>query len=164
MFLFSIFLTGCNNQTPPKTNSGAFDENDNAIVESSIKTELEDDIIKVVGGYNYYLETDNSITPYKKTALNRVCFYPAQMETVNDGQLFCFSNTQEALKILKIEKINNECEKYWGTAEIKIKNLSKKDISNSKASPCMQDGSCEFNEAELLEVTKFYEDGPQCKK
>lgn len=167
MFLLSIFLTGCNNQATPETNSGSSNKNEKIVTESPPKkTELEDEdnIIKVTGGYNYYLETDNSVAPYKKTALNRVCFEPAQMETVNNGQLFCFSNTQEVLEILKIEKINNKCKKYWGTAEIKIKNLSEKNMSNSKANPCMQDGSCEFNEAELIEVSKFYEDEPQCKK
>ena len=127
-------------------------------------TKIESDVIEVTGEYNYYLKTDNSVAPYKQTALNRVCFESAQMETVNNGQLFCFNNTQEALEILKIEKINNDCKKYWGTAKIKIKNLTDKNLTNSKAVPCVQNGSCEFNEAKLIEGNKFYEDEPQCKK
>ena len=125
--------------------------------------EIENNLINATGTYNYYLKTNKS-TPYKKTALNRVCFEPAQMETINNGQLFCFNNTQEALKILNIKNIDNECQKYWGTAEIKIKNLSNKNIDNSKSAPCVTEGTCEFNEAELVEVIEFYEDAPQCEK
>lgn len=163
--LLSIFLTGCNNQNATETNDTFVSESKEIATVSPIETKIESDIIEVVGAYNYYIETDNSASAYKKSALNRVCFEPAQLETVNNGQLFCFRNTHEALKILKLEEIDYECKKYWGVVEIKIKNLSKKNRIIYKGDLCMQDGSCEFEEAELIEVTKFYyDDEPHCEK
>ncbi|HBU06767.1 MAG TPA: hypothetical protein DEB09_01660 [Candidatus Magasanikbacteria bacterium] len=120
--------------------------------------------IEVVGGYSYYLTTDVSVAPYKITALNKVCFEPAQLETINRGNMFCFKNTDQALNILNIKNIDNTCKKYWGTAKIKIKNFTNKNLTFSKGDPCVDRGDCEFNEAELVGVVETYEDSPQCEK
>jgi len=126
-------------------------------------TKEEGKVMNLSGAYYYYLETDNSVAPYKETALKKACFNPAQTETVNSGELFCFNNTKEALDILGIKEIDKACKKYWGTAEIKIKGLTD-DVSISKSDPCIKNGNCAFNEAELIEVIKLYEDTPQCGK
>ncbi len=147
LLLLSFFLTGCATQSLEQTT-----------------TLDQDNYINITGSYSYYLETDDSITPYKKTAINKVCFEPAEMETINEGQLFCFTNTQKALEILKIQHKDNDCKKYWGAAEIKIQNLSTKNINNSKGDICVKNGNCKFNEAELIEIVKLYDDSPKCNK
>lgn len=161
--LLSVFLTGCNNELESKTKDVSSDEIDKMATEIQ-PTKEEDVFIEVTGVYSYYIETDNSVAPYRKTVLNRVCFEPAQMETVNDGQLFCFGNTQEALDILKIKKTDDDCRKYWGTAEIKIKDLISNNASKSKTDVCIQNGSCNPSEAELVEVVKLYGDVSKCSK
>lgn len=120
--------------------------------------------IDVVGGYSYYLTTESlALTVYKNSAINRICFEPAQMETLNGGQMFCFTNTQAAKEILGIKVIDNTCKEYWGTAKIRIKNLTNKNISYSKGDPCSQAQNCQFNEAELVSVLDNFAKGPECQ-
>ena len=145
-----LLLVGCTNQKPSISN-----EETNT---------TESNTITVSGGYTYYLQPDNSFAPYKESALNRVCFEPAQLETVNNGAIFCFNNTQESLNLFGFETVNTSCKYYWGTATIKIKNLSDKNLSHSKSDPCVEQGRCEFNEAELIEVIDSDQETPQCKQ
>ncbi len=144
--LLPFLLTGCG--TSEKSN--LFDEN----------SQTEGAIIEVTGDYSYYQTTDALAGPYRETAVNRVCFKPAQMENINNGQLFCFSNTQEVVDILNIKEASDDCKKYRGIAKVKIKNLSNKITDYSKTDTCVKNGNCEFNEAELVEVIKFYENTP----
>ncbi|MDO8676482.1 MAG: hypothetical protein Q7K16_02420 [Candidatus Azambacteria bacterium] len=160
----SILLTGCaqNKLQDIEVNQNIKEEP--GLVFATQKTD-DDKIIEVVGGYSYYLKADNSFAPYKVTALHKTCFEPAQMETVNNGQMFCFKNTQRVLSILKIHKVDSDCKLYWGTAKIRIKNLTTKKISTSKSDPCVEVGNCEFNEADFIEVVETYgKVEPQCKK
>lgn len=141
-----LLLTGCTNSQPAAISN------------------VENDAINVTGGFSYYLQSDNSFAPYKKSALNRICFEPAQLETINDGAIFCFTNTQEALNLFGFKAIDNDCKYYGGTAAIKIKNLTDKNLSNAKSDPCVESGTCQFNEAELIEVSEMNKLTPKCAK
>lgn len=145
---------------------------------SATKSDIETDIkgaepkqsvndsqsIQLVGGYSYFLQTDNSVAPYKKTVLNKICFEPAQMELVNDGELFCFRNTEEALTLFEINPTDKTCLQYKGTAKIKVVNLSTELAPGRKDDPCVALGECSFNEATLIEVSQLGDGEPRCHK
>ena len=67
---------------------------------------------------------------FEEYAFGKICFEPAQKETINNGNIFCFRNTDEALSALGVDKENLDlsCERYWNGADIKISNL----ISSNK--------------------------------
>mgnify|MGYP001295029199 CR=1 FL=1 len=137
-------FTGCGNSEKDKNNLHA---------EKQIDTKS----IEVSGGFSYVQHTSQSAGPYTQTTLRKVCFEPAQLETINNGNVFCFTNTQEALRILDITDFDESCHKYWGIATIQIKNLTDTVGSTSKGDDCVKQGSCPINQAELVGVTDYFQ-------
>ncbi|MFZ5364984.1 MAG: hypothetical protein ACOZBH_02160 [Patescibacteria group bacterium] len=125
---------------------------------------IDINVNKVTGAYHYYIKTSPATGLYGKNAMGRICFEPAQLETINSDDLFCFTNTQEALNMFHIKNIDNDCAEYWGGAQVEITNLSENGAVRSKADPCAEDSSCRFSEAELVRVIKLDEDTPFCNK
>ena len=122
-----------------------FEKNDDADLQQILKSLKFNKTNKrrVVGAYNYSLDTKEK---FKK---DKVCFEPAQFERVGE---FCFKDTEKVLKTLNIKKEDN-CKNYNGTVDLEIKNLTNKDnVATSKQDKCLEDNSCEYNEAELVKV------------
>ena len=116
--------------------------------------------IETSGVFEYFaLEAP---TEFKVSALKKVCFTPAQFDTTNDGNMFCFTNTEEALKGLKIEA-NGTCKKYMGYGTVEIKNLTDQasNLKTDTPEACANDGTCKFDEAEFV-LAKEIPDEAEC--
>ncbi len=108
----------------------------------------------VVGSWVYFVEPESTPSSYKETVLNRVCFEPSQNETINQGEMFCFRNTSQALDLLVETKANlgQDCQKFWGIMNVQIKDLSDDVKDMTKDNKCVKSGSCEVNEATLVAI------------
>ncbi len=142
LFFSAIFiLAGCESPSPVMTPE----------VETNIET---------TGAYEYFV--GEAPTGIALSALGELCFTPAQLDTTNGGELFCFSNKTEALTALNLEDLG-ECETYWyGTASVEIKNLSTSAEDHLKSDACFEEGNCDFNTAELVNVVEMIS-APRCE-
>ncbi len=134
-------------------------ENTNDIekeLESTGDQQTSIDTIETTGTLVYF----NNTTPtgFTETALHRTCFIPAQLDKTNDGDMFCFTNTNEAAKEIKLY-IEEECKSTVREMTITIKNLTTKVQSIMKSDPCFTTGTCQFNEAEFIQVIEFLGEG-----
>ena len=137
-------FTGCGNSEKDENNLHA-------------ETQIDTKSIEVSGGFSYLQHTSKDTGPYTQTMLQKVCFEPAQLETINNGNVFCFMNTQEALRILDITDFDESCQKYWGIATIQIKNLTNTIGTTYKGDNCVHEGNCPVNQAELVGVTDYFQ-------
>ena len=102
----------------------------------------------VTGSYHLVVNKGPSGSPYQ------VCFEPAQMETVNYGLPFCFSNLEESMDILELDpSMLDQCADMSVIATLKIKDLTT-NPPGTKADPCFQNRTCPINMAKLVEVVK----------
>ncbi|MBT4941672.1 MAG: hypothetical protein HOL80_01030 [Candidatus Magasanikbacteria bacterium] len=143
-------FAGCGNSEKDKNNM-------------HVEKQTDTKSIEVSGGFSYVQHTSGSVGPYTQTTLRKVCFEPAQLETINNGNVFCFTNTQEALRVLGVTDLDDSCQRYWGIATIQIKNLTDTVGSISKGDDCVKQGSCSTNQAELVGVTEYFQTAT-CKK
>lgn len=127
--------------------------------EAPIKSE---DTQEVTGALIYLNQPQNNFYAYRSSAINRVCFEPAQLETINEGQLFCFQDTSRIMDMMGVKKTNDKCEYYARSATVLISGLTDKNLNITRADPCFEEGSCAFNEANLEEVVEFFEEAPIC--
>jgi hypothetical protein len=131
------------------------------VVEPTLKLNSNAALNSVTGEFIYYTsEAPNYIA---KSALGKVCFTPAQLSTVNNGAIFCFTNKDEALAGLNIPTDESCSRNYWGTGTIEIQNLTNNVSVGSKADACVADGSCLFNEAEFVKVVNISHEA-ECTK
>jgi len=129
---------------------------------------INENSTKATGSYLYFMNKNSLPMGFEKYAFGKICFEPAQKETINNGNIFCFRNTDEALSALGVDKENLDlsCERYWNGADIKISNLiSSNKFPISKDDRCFLDNSCKYNEADFVEVVEFFKDSstPKCK-
>lgn len=141
-----VAFSGCASDTPNASDISVKDQ-------EPINENISPEIIEITGGYSYYVLPDDNGS-YSNSILNRLCFEPAQLEIVNDGEIFCFRDTKNALSMFRIkEDINENCN--FSAATIKIKDLSDKStVPKLKSDTCVADGNCEFNEATLVEIVE----------
>lgn len=101
-------------------------------------------------------------TGVHNSALGQLCFTPAQLETTNGGEMFCFTNTDEALTMLGVDK-SKTCADYWyGFASVEFENLTTAAGNHTKANTCFEAGTCDFNTATLIKATET-SSGLKCK-
>lgn len=159
IFASLFILSACDISSEPadETNGGREELSNN----NSVATPNEDSVgsIETTGAFEYFPKEGPS--HFTQTAAGRVCFTPAQLDTTNEGNMFCFTNTEEALEGLRIEA-DETCERYLGIAKVEIKNLTKDVPSGLKSDACLEDGSCKFNEAEFVEVQEMI-DSAKCE-
>ena len=137
----------------------------NTTIQNNSQNKTADNITELTGGYTYFIKPRQN-SPYYKNSANRICFEPAQLETVNNGNMFCFRDTEKVLSMFGIENNKqNDCLEIQGVAIIKITNLSNKNLSGTKDDPCMISGECDFNEADLVEIIQIEQTfNNYCKK
>lgn len=103
------------------------------------------------GEIDYFVgEAPNGV---QTSALGQLCFVPSEKETINGGNMFCFTNKDKALNLLGIE--NPEvCDYYWhGFASVEFKDLTTSVDSHTKADACFESGTCDFNTATFIKAT-----------
>lgn len=92
-------------------------------------------------------------TGVHNSALGQLCLVPAEKETINGGNMFCFTNKDEALNLLGIDN-PEDCDYYWhGVATVEFKDLTTSAASHSKADACFEAGTCDFNTATFIKAT-----------
>ncbi len=102
-------------------------------------------------------------TGVHNSALGQLCFTPAQLETTNGGEMFCFTNKDEALNLLGIEN-PKDCDFFWhGFASIEFKDLTTTAGNHTKADACFETGTCDFNTATFINATTT-NSGMKCGK
>lgn len=117
------------------------------------------DVISATGQLDYFVT--QAPTPYANSALNRLCMTPAQLDTTNDGDLFCFKNAGDALRDFDFSE-EEGCAKYTAVATVELGNLSTDVPSGTRADECFDQGSCPFNEAVFMSVEEVVS-GFECK-
>ncbi len=104
-----------------------------------------------VGEIDYFVgEAPNGV---QNSALGQLCFVPSEKETTNAGEMFCFTNKDEALRLLGLENPEN-CDYYWhGVATVEFTDLSVTAASHAKGDACFEEGTCDFNTATFIKAT-----------